>query len=366
MPDLAALNLSFAPSPARIIPPYLHLVHGLSDNPSFTMIDYICFTAALKTLNPEFIFLHYRHDLTGWWWETWLAEVDATKGTELRMLRERDVTSVWGRKVTRTAHKADVIRLEALRYYGGVYIDADVLIVRDLAPLYNVSDTVMALEASRDPRRPEGLCNAVILAKPYAPFIVRWQGAYRTFQSARWNYHSVVLPLVRLASPFAHQLTKWQEIARAHPSEIKILTPYSFFWPLWTSSHLSLIHEPSEGVPYSFSRPAREQIPLSLMMNEESGDRKRAETEPGEDEGPAEGQYAYHLWSSIAWDRHLKHYTPDSFFPPSPSKLDQSKSDTAHHHISSTSATPFVTLAARWVSADLRDRWRTARELGQV
>lgn len=33
-----------------------------------------------------------------------------------------------------TAHKADVIRMEALLTYGGIYLDFDVLVVRAVPP----------------------------------------------------------------------------------------------------------------------------------------------------------------------------------------------------------------------------------------
>lgn len=46
------------------------------------------------------------------------------------MVKQRDVKSIYGNEVVHFAHKADVLRLEALRDYGGVYLDTDVLVVR--------------------------------------------------------------------------------------------------------------------------------------------------------------------------------------------------------------------------------------------
>lgn len=114
-----------------------------------------------------------------------------TRRTRLEMIRQRDVTQVFGNPIDHYAHKADVIRLEVLRDYGGVYSDMDVLILRgtrlqspeapsliylfvlDLAPLY-VHDAVMAMESQPDldpSREPSGLCNAVILSKPFSSFV---------------------------------------------------------------------------------------------------------------------------------------------------------------------------------------------------
>lgn len=84
-----------------------------------------------------------------------------------------------------------ILRLEALKKHGGVYLDLDVYVLKglcalsspidlplnlvlDFAPFYTHS-TVMAQEGYPDePDRlePGGLCNAVIMAEPYSPFIV--------------------------------------------------------------------------------------------------------------------------------------------------------------------------------------------------
>ena len=48
--------------------------------------------------------------------------------------------------------------------------------------------TVMAEEAG------VGLCNALIMSTPKAPFIRRWMDWYRSFEDQKWNDHSVILP----------------------------------------------------------------------------------------------------------------------------------------------------------------------------
>lgn len=46
------------------------------------------------------------------------------------MVKSRDVKSIMGNEIEHFAHKADVIRLEALRDWGGIYLDTDVMVVR--------------------------------------------------------------------------------------------------------------------------------------------------------------------------------------------------------------------------------------------
>lgn len=109
-------------------------MYGLAPNfggKPFNFIHYVCLTSALVTLRPERIYFHYVHEPDTFYWREFVRNVDDTHGaTRLEMVQERDVTQVFGREVEHFAHKADVLRLEALRDYGGVYLDVDVLVVR--------------------------------------------------------------------------------------------------------------------------------------------------------------------------------------------------------------------------------------------
>lgn len=126
-------NTTFSPTPERQIPPYLHYVFGLSptfgDKP-FAFLTYVCLSSALEILKPEVIYMHYVYEPTGWWWNEWKDRVAKSGTTRLEMVKQRDVTSVFGRPIEHFAHKADVLRLEALRDHGGIYLDVDVLVVR--------------------------------------------------------------------------------------------------------------------------------------------------------------------------------------------------------------------------------------------
>ena len=48
----------------------------------------------------------------------------------MEMVKQRDVTRIYGNEIEHFAHKADVIRLEVLRDYGGIYLDTDVLVIK--------------------------------------------------------------------------------------------------------------------------------------------------------------------------------------------------------------------------------------------
>jgi len=80
-------------------------------------------------------------------------------------------TEVFGRPLRHFAHRADVLRLLALRRQGGIYLDMDTLCLKPFSDL---------LEYPCVRGRP-GLCNAVILSEPGGRFISAWLASYRQF-----------------------------------------------------------------------------------------------------------------------------------------------------------------------------------------
>lgn len=221
------------------------------------------------------------------------------------MIKERDVTEIYGRPVKHFAHKADIIRLEALRDYGGIYLDLDVFVVRNFDSLLNL-DVVLGQEARPRPtfsRRPGsesvdepvGLCNAVILAKPFSPFITRWLSSYRNFNHHRWADHSSVIP--------------WA-LAQAHPDELTVLGPRAFFYPLWHEDDLWLVHKTTD---WDFDRS---------------------------------GQFVYHAWSSISHSNYLQSLDPDRIHASGGPERGESS---------------FTYFVRRFIHDSIREEWRNAK-----
>ncbi|GAA5880314.1 hypothetical protein JCM16303_003893 [Sporobolomyces ruberrimus] len=319
----------FVPSASRQIPPYLHYVFGLHPTyggKPFNLIYYICMTSALRTLKPQILYFHYVYPPSGFYWEEFVRNVQDSGLTKLELRQVRDVTEVFGNPVWHYAHKADVIRLEALKEFGGIYLDVDVLVTRDLEPLYRC-ETVMGMESQpilEATLPPSGLCNAVILAKPYAPFITRWLDAYKTFNPNSWAGHSVTLP--------------WQ-LAQKHPDEITVLNKYAFFWPLWHEDHLELVHRSKT---YSFEEhPSRSRSPSALISG---------------------SQFVYHLWESFAYDKYLSKYTPDLIHGEMP--LTGGGGEETVKHLRELGESSFAREARKWVGDGFRERWRKAKRAG--
>ena len=73
-------------------------------------------------IRPERLLFHHVYEPRGEWWD---------KAKPLLSLRRvTPPTSIFGQTVRKFQHQADVVRLELLLQFGGVYLDLDVLLLR--------------------------------------------------------------------------------------------------------------------------------------------------------------------------------------------------------------------------------------------
>jgi hypothetical protein len=234
------------------IPKILHYCFGMASDfggKPWSLIHYVSVASAIRHIRPDAIYFYYEYEPSGPWWELTKPLV-----TQIKIDAPREV---FGRPVSHPAHRADVVRLQKLIEMGGIYLDADVLVQRDFDDLLDNS-AVLGREGfdDADPK----MANAIILAEPNAPFLLRWFDEYRTFRGDEgyWNEHSVVIPA---------------RLAASHPDEITVLSPTAFFWPLWSDDHIQWLFNSADPIP-----------PLDT--------------------------YANHLWESFAWRDYLADLTP--------------------------------------------------------
>ena len=179
----------------------------------FSLVHALVILAAHKSINPETIYFHYVHEPQGKYW-------DRVKHLLVLTKIDRVPKRIYGQPVRNIAHQADILRLQILQKYGGIYLDIDTVIIKPLDQLLH-HPVVMAREEL------DGICNAFIASEPDSPFIKRWLDNYASFDGTKWNFHSVVLPL---------------RLAIEHHDEICILPKTHFFWPSYYPSHIEFVH----------------------------------------------------------------------------------------------------------------------------
>lgn len=264
-----------------MIPNIFHFVFGMSPDfggKPFSLVHYLAIKSAIEVNKPEKVLFHYQYEPSGEWW-------DKIK-PYLTLNKIEAPEEIFGNKLYHVAHKADVIRLQMLQEYGGVYLDCDVICIKPFHDLYTHEFVIgqqykpkyvfynswllrIATAIRRMNRKAfreaevEGLCNAVMMSQPHSRFIDLWIDSYRTFRSKGkgdiyWGEHSVFIPLA---------------LAEKNPTLLHITNARTFHFPLYNGLGLKYLFEKTAAFPEA---------------------------------------YAHHVWESHSWNDYLQHLTPES------------------------------------------------------
>lgn len=245
-----------------MIPNIIHFTFGFREDfggKPFSFIHYLAVKSAHDRNRPEAIKFYYQYEPSGEWWEK--------SKPYLTLIRIEPPAEVFGNKLYHFAHQSDVLRLQILIREGGIYLDLDMICLNSFEPLRKFS-CVLGRESS------VGLCNAVMMAEPGAPFLKRWLETYRSFRSKGhdefWSEHSVDRPM---------------QLAAEHPEEIHIEDDFAFFWP-WINQAPLLFRERKPA-----GKPDLKHAAVNYLLSK---------------------AYAMHLWETLWWDAHLRELSPDT------------------------------------------------------
>jgi hypothetical protein len=249
-----------------MIPNVIHFIFGLKEDfgeKPFAFIHYLTIKTAHECNKPDLMKFHYKYEPYGEWWE---------KSKEyLTLIKIEPPKEIFGNPLLHYAHQADVLRLEILIKEGGIYLDMDVLCLNSFEPLRKYK-CVAGLEEY------VGLCNAIILAEPESEFLKTWYEEYKTFRSKGkdefWVEHSVRIPF---------------KIAKKYSELIHIEDKFSFCWPYYYGSQITLWEKPPIGKKDSLLIKLKKLFALEFIGT----------------------SYCIHLWENIWWQPYLKEITPE-------------------------------------------------------
>ncbi|MGH2554012.1 MAG: glycosyltransferase, partial [Chitinophagaceae bacterium] len=255
-----------------VIPNFLHFVFGMAPDfggKPFSLVHYLSVKSAVELNKPSAAYFHYQYEPAGEWWE------NAKSLLTLNRIVAPD--SFMGRPLFHVAHKADVVRLQMLKEYGGIYMDLDTISVKPLTNLLDHSFVIgKELKPAYEPKNwrqrlkyklglinvkegATGLCNAVLLSEKESDFINLWLKEYKNFRSGGrdkyWNEHSVLVP---------------ERLAADHREMITQLSPHVFHYPLYNTAGLKSMFEEVSEFPEA---------------------------------------YLHHLWESFSWNKYLSKLT---------------------------------------------------------
>ena len=169
------------------IPKIVHYVWFGAKEMSFMM--YLSMLSTLFILNPQKVYIHGDDGLYGKY-------VDRIKLDDRVIFVNREKPYyIYGHDVLYIQHRSDILRADCLLKYGGIYMDWDVLWLRD--PTYLISkghDAVANFDHMERTGFPDTINLGVLMAKPKSVFMKRWQDALLNYKSKDFLYNAVELP----------------------------------------------------------------------------------------------------------------------------------------------------------------------------
>jgi hypothetical protein len=226
--QLADFKIFNQPLPALIkrrVPKVIHFIFGLLPDfggKPFNIMHSIAVLSAVEKIKPEQIIFHYSHLPDTAYFELVKSHLTLNKVQVPEYIN--------GRKLTHFAHKADVLRMQLLQKFGGIYLDLDTITVASFDHLLEDSVT-LGLQGRYSI---QGLCNAVMICAPKDEFITEWLGYYENFSDSDWDGFSVKLPS-----------TMW----RSGKWPVNVLPYDRFHWPLWDPAGLKMMFEEDHEFP---------------------------------------------------------------------------------------------------------------------
>lgn len=230
---LALLQEPLFEEATRIVatPPYTvpNIVHYIwfarDENQPLSFINYVSILSAHRIQRPQLILLHCNHLPSGKWWRK------LSRRVPVRIVHREPPRTIFNQSIKHIYHAADVTKLQLMQTYGGIYLDADVIVLNSLDPLrlYN---------ATLGKERPPKLIAGIMIGAPGAAFFRIVYESYRgDYRGDDWDYNCARRPF-ELYTKYPHLL---------HVEPYKLTTPdfidrHLLFDGLIDWRHLYVIH----------------------------------------------------------------------------------------------------------------------------
>ena len=229
------------------IPNLVHFVHLLQPNQDldfeFSFPQFIAIYSAYHYLRPDTIYIHTNveedrvEQIIRNTTNPYTKAVCNLPTVQFKFSEVRNETSR-GIPVLKLAHQSDFVRLNILKDYGGIYLDEDAYVLRDLRPLRRTNfENIIGRQKDGD------ICNAVIMATRNNNMMTAYHTLSDTVFDGSWTRHSAEL-LSILAKEFA-------------AIEYQVLVmPQDVFFPLsWFEADLQTLYhvhdQPAQDAVYN-------------------------------------------------------------------------------------------------------------------
>ena len=154
-----------------------------------TFIMYLSMLSTLFIANPEMVYIHGDGGLYGTYFEK------ISQDPRVILIKHQQPYYIYGHHIVHMQHLSDILRADILLKYGGIYVDWDVVWLRDPEEIINIGyDAVANFDHMPQANFPNTINLGVFMAKRRSVFVKRWQDAFRAYRSDDFLYNAVLLP----------------------------------------------------------------------------------------------------------------------------------------------------------------------------
>uniref|UniRef100_A0A1B6DY42 Alpha-1,4-N-acetylglucosaminyltransferase n=1 Tax=Clastoptera arizonana TaxID=38151 RepID=A0A1B6DY42_9HEMI len=233
-------NETGTPTGCYVVPNYVHFIRF--NQPKISYVDMICILAAFKNQRPDKIFFHtnFNTSFEGKYWEV----LKQTKGF-LNVVTFNYLPipeEIFGQPLNPSHkhtifHAADIARIQVMIKYGGIIIDHDTYIIKNLNKFRN-------FEATINWDDDQYLGCQIIIAHKDARFLKLYLESYRVYKPDLWYYNAGERPTTEILYKMPELIHRVKVIFGLDNSFINPL--FERNWPEWRSLyslHLLIGHQ---------------------------------------------------------------------------------------------------------------------------
>ena len=172
------LDLSY-PKNNNPIPKIVHLIYFKERE--FALYYYVCIMSMIENMaGYKFIMYNDIEPEGNQYWDL------LKQNSAIEIKKYPRPTTFDGLNIYHVQYAADITRLVLLYEYGGIYMDLDMLILKNFDHLLTKNDVYISYEGAIN----GSLINSILISKPKNEFIKIWLDSFKTgLRMEKWAYH---------------------------------------------------------------------------------------------------------------------------------------------------------------------------------
>ncbi|RZF32434.1 hypothetical protein LSTR_LSTR001898 [Laodelphax striatellus] len=210
-----------------IVPNYVHFLRMGASMKNVKFIDAMCMLAAFKKQRPDRLFIHTdQKHFSGFHWDYLMNKVPGFKEA-LTIVSTQLPDTIFDQKFSQVYHyfhSSDVLRIQVLMKYGGMFLDNDSFLVKSLDP-YRKFEMAIGWD--------EGmfLGTQVLVAHKDARFLRLWLDSYRGhYYPTLWYFNAGEWPTVSILWARPELVHRVKLLFGVHPLIDEVFVSV---WPDW-------------------------------------------------------------------------------------------------------------------------------------